>query len=75
VVIWNTPALPFAFSPALGASLCAPDKGTLPGGGDVRTSLDLGVQHTVEQLLSNHLRRGSSAASGTAPCLSWRRDA
>jgi penicillin-binding protein 1C len=57
VVIWNTPALALRHAlPRSAPHFALRIKELSPGGSDVRTSLDLGVQHTVEQLLSNHLR-------------------
>lgn len=57
VVIWNTPALALRRAlPRAAPHFALRVRELFPGGGDVRSSLDLGIQHTVEQLLSNHIR-------------------
>ncbi len=57
VVIWNTPALAVRRPlPRYAPHFALRVREMYPDASDVRSSLDLGVQHTVEQLLSNHLR-------------------
>lgn len=57
VVIWNTPALAVRRPlPRAAPHFALRVRELTPGGGDVRSSLDLGIQRTVERLLSNHLR-------------------
>jgi penicillin-binding protein 1C len=56
-VIWNTPALAFRHTlPRVAPHFTLRVKELFPDASDVRSSLDLGIQRTVEQLLSNHLR-------------------
>ncbi|HMK39685.1 MAG TPA: transglycosylase domain-containing protein, partial [Bacteroidota bacterium] len=57
VVIWNTPALAVRRAlPRAAQHFALRIKELHPLAADVRSSLDLGIQHTVEDLLSNHLR-------------------
>ncbi|HTY58545.1 MAG TPA: penicillin-binding protein 1C, partial [Bacteroidota bacterium] len=57
VVIWNTPALAVRHPlPRSAQHFALRIKERYPDAADVRSSLDFAVQHTVEQLLSNHLR-------------------
>jgi penicillin-binding protein 1C len=57
VVMWNTPARAVRRAlPRAAPHFALRIRELFPGESDVRSSLDLGVQRTVEQLLSNHLR-------------------
>jgi penicillin-binding protein 1C len=56
-VIWNTPSLALRHTlPRAAPHFTLRVKELFPWASDVRSSLDLGIQRTVEQLLSNHLR-------------------